>query len=239
MASVAYLAPLTGIDESECRRREKISNDLTAADVTVLQVADGPLSIESEIEHEVAVESILGLLDAHENEFDAFVIGCFGDPGIHAARELTSKPVVGPGTATFHTAAMLAEQFSCLTIRDITASKRRQIHRNHLTSRLASVRSVPSGVLDVDHGSETVIDEMVDAATLAVEEDGAEAVVPGCMTLAFMQVHDRIADELGVPFLDPVAISLETAASWARHGISHGPKSYVPFDRSARDFPFS
>lgn len=238
MVSVAYLSPITGIDEDELRRRERISNELTTADVDVLSATDGPLSIESEVEHEMAVESLLRLLDEHGNRFDAFVVGCFGDPGVEAMRELTTKPIVGPGAATFHTAAMIAERFSCLSIRDATASKHRQIHDNHLTSRLASVRTVESGVLDVDHGSETVVDEMVEAATAAVEEDGAEAIIPGCMSLAYMQVHDDIADELGVPFLDPVAVSLETASTWARHDITHSPVTYPPFDESERAIPF-
>jgi allantoin racemase len=71
---------------------------------------------------------------------------------------------------------------------------------------------------------------MIDQATAAVAEDGAEAVVPGCMSLAYMQVHDKVAAELGVPFLDPLAISLETATMWARHGIQHSPITYPSFD---------
>lgn len=40
----------------------------------------------------------------------------------------------------------------------------------------------------------------------AVEEDGAEALVPGCMSPAFARIHEQIADDLLIPFLDPVAV---------------------------------
>jgi allantoin racemase len=90
---------------------------------------------------------------------------------------------------------------------------------------------VETGVLDIGEESAEVIDDMIDVATDAVERDGAEAVIPGCMSLAFIQVQDRIADELGVPFLDPVAISLEMASTWARHDITHSRLTYPEFDR--------
>jgi len=232
MASVAYLVPGVGLEPEELDRRERLSNELVTADVDVLEAGEGPLSIESEVEHEWCVQGLLRLIRDHEDEYDAFVIGCFGDPGIEAARELTTKPVVGPAAASFHTAAMLADTFSCLTIRDTPASKRRQIHADHLSSQLASVRVVDIGVLDIDHADESIVDTMVEEARLAVERDGAEAVIPGCMSLAFMQVHDRIADELGIPFVDPVAVSLETATSWGRHGLTHSQVTYPPFDES-------
>ena len=28
-------------------------------------------------------------------DYDAYIIACYGDPGLHAARELTDKPVGG------------------------------------------------------------------------------------------------------------------------------------------------
>lgn len=229
MVSIAYLIPGVGLDAAELDRREAIANDLTAADVDVIDAAEGPLSIESEVEHEWSVRSLLRLLREHESAYDGFVVGCFGDPGVSAARELVEKPVVGPAASTFHTAAQLADRFSCLTIRSTPASKRRQIFAEHLDSRLASVRVVEQGVLDVNHDSEMVRQKMVREAEAAVTEDGAEAVVPGCMSLAFMQIHDQVAAELGVPFLDPVRISLETAAMWANHGLTHSRRTYPKF----------
>jgi allantoin racemase len=84
-------------------------------------------------------------------------------------------------------------------------------------------------VLDVDHESDAVVEKMVTEAERAVTEDAAESVIPGCMSLAFMQVHDRVADGLGVPFLDPVRISLGTAAMWADYGLDHSRITYPAF----------
>lgn len=87
-------------------------------------------------------------------------------------------------------------------------------------------------MLEIDHGSDALVEDMIDQGRAAVEEDGTEALVPGCMSLAFMQVHDRIAAALSVPFVDPVAVSLETAGMLARHGITHSRAAYPPANRS-------
>ena len=229
MTDIAYLVPGRGLDAAELDRREGIANELTDATVNVVAADDGPLSIESEVEHEWSVQSLLGLLRETEDDYDGFVIGCFGDPGLAAAREFVDKPVVVPASATFHTAAQLSDRFSCLTIRSTPASKRRQIFADGLGPRLASVRVVEQGVLDVDHEDDSVVRKMVREAEAAVEEDGAESVIPGCMSLAFMQVHDRVAADLGVPFLDPVRISLGTAAMWAEQGLMHSRRTYPAF----------
>lgn len=229
VTDIAYLVPGRGLDEAELDRREDVANDLTDAAVSVVDADEGPLSIESEVEHEWCVQSLLGLLRANRDDYDGFVIGCFGDPGLAAAREFVDKPVVGPASATFHTAAQLSDQFSCLTIRSTPASKRRQIFADHLSSRLASVRVVEQGVLDVSHESAEAVQKMRREAEAAAEEDGAESVVPGCMSLAFMQVHDQVAEDLGVPFLDPVRISLGTAAMWADQGLRHSQVTYPQF----------
>ena len=229
MTDIAYLVPGRGLDAAELDRREGIANELTDASVTVVDADDGPLSIESEVEHEWCVRSLLGLLRETEDDYDGFVVGCFGDTGLAAAREFVEKPVVGPASSTFHTAAQLSDRFSCLTIRSTPASKRRQILADGLGERLASVRVVEQGVLDVDHESEEIVRKMVREAEAAVDADGAESVVPGCMSLAFMQVHDRVAEELGVPFLDPVRISLGTAAMWAEQGLTPSRVTYPAF----------
>jgi allantoin racemase len=236
MASLAYVVPGVGLDDDELERRERIANDLVADDVTVIEAGEGPLSIESTVEEEWSTVGVMRTVAAHEAEIDAFVIGCFGDPGLAAARELTDTPVVGPAAASFYTAVQLADRFSCLTILESTKPfTRRLIHDYGLGDQLASVPVVEAPVLDIDHESNAIVQDMIDAGRAAVTQDGAEALVPGCMSLSFMQVHDEIAEAVGVPFIDPVTASLETASMWARHGITHSREAYPSADRSKLD----
>jgi len=92
VTDIAYLVPGQGLETAELDRREGIANELTDASVTVLDADHGPLSIESEVEHELSVRSLLGLLRDHETDYDAFVIGCFGDPGSKRPASSSTNP---------------------------------------------------------------------------------------------------------------------------------------------------
>lgn len=230
MTDLVYLVPGTGMSEDEQDRRERIATELTpsAVDVDVVQAADtGPTSIESGVEEAWSVLSAMtGAYDVQDN-YDALVIGCFGDPGLRPLRELLDIPVVGPAEATFYTAAQVAHQFGWLTILEPTVPmSREQAEEYGLADRCVSVRSVDAPVESIDHESDDLVERMVAEGRAAVDEDGAEALFPGCMSLSFAQRHDEIQNRIGVPFLDPATIALEQAASWARHGVVQSPKTY-------------
>src|SRR2546430_1331986 len=57
-------------------------------------------------------------ISANEGSFDAAILGCFAEPGLFAARELTRAPVVGIGEASYLTAMILGLRFSLLTTLD-------------------------------------------------------------------------------------------------------------------------
>jgi allantoin racemase len=230
MIDVCYLVPGVGLPSEEKERRERVANDLTPGhvDVTVVEAeGPGPTSIESAVEEYWCVVGSMKTAHEIESSFDALVIGCFGDPGIRALRELLTIPVVGPAEATIHTAAMVADRFTWLTILDETVPmSHEQAHEHHLSERCVSIRSVDAPVESIDHGDDDLVKRMVRVGQAAVEEDGAEALFPGCMSLSFAQRHDEIEERVGVPFLDPASIALEQAASWARHGVAQSTKTY-------------
>ncbi|MCD2476476.1 aspartate/glutamate racemase family protein, partial [Staphylococcus aureus] len=72
--------------------------------VTATQPASGPVSIESHFDEVVSAVGVAETVRAGEREggIDAYVIACFGDPGLAAARELTRAPVIGIAEAAFH-----------------------------------------------------------------------------------------------------------------------------------------
>lgn len=235
MVDIAYLLASVGHPEEVLARRETVANELVPAgdSVSLVRPESGPESVESTVEDEWAATVVLESLARNEAAYDAFFVGCFGEPGLAALRELTDKPVVGSASSTLHTAAQLGDRFSVVTILESTEPMvHRQVQAMGLTDQLASVRVVHAPVLDIDHDADALVEDMVEAGTRAVEDDGADTVVPGCMTLAFLQVHEEIAAELGVPFLDPARVGLGTAALWARWGIAQSPAAYPPADRS-------
>ena len=76
----------------------------------------GVPSIEGHFDEAIAAVGVLEQVKlGRQQGVDGHVIACFGDPGLLAARELASGPVVGIAEAAMHTATMLATRFSIVT----------------------------------------------------------------------------------------------------------------------------
>ena len=47
---------------------------------------------------------------------DAFIIACYGDPGLYAAREIADVPVIGIAEASMYMASVVAARFSIVAV---------------------------------------------------------------------------------------------------------------------------
>ena len=76
----------------------------------------GTVSIEGHYDEALSVVGILDEIRKGEAEsIDGYIIACFGDPGLLAARELATAPVIGIAEATMHAASFIATGFSIVT----------------------------------------------------------------------------------------------------------------------------
>jgi allantoin racemase len=60
-----------------------------------------------------------------------------------------------------------------------------------------------------------------------VDEDGADVLILGCMSMAFHDVTQELQERVGVPVVNPVAASLAMAELVARQKLVHS-KRYWP-----------
>src|SRR5215475_15696437 len=76
----------------------------------------GPASIEGHYDEALATIGMLKAVAAGDTEgAHAHVIACFGDPGLLAAREITTAPVLGIAEAAMRAASFVAIHFSVVT----------------------------------------------------------------------------------------------------------------------------
>ena len=97
---------------------ERSARAVAGPDTVVRAVcpAMGPASIESHYDEALAVPGLLAEIARGEQlGSDGYVIACFGDPGLDAARELAAGPVVGIAEAAMHAASFLGRGFSVVT----------------------------------------------------------------------------------------------------------------------------
>ena len=98
----------------------------------------GPPSIEGYYDEALATPGLLAEVAAGEREgCDGYVIACFGDPGLYAARELARGPVIGIAEAAMHAASVLAPGFSVV----------RSSPKKPATASRPSKRTVSGGML--------------------------------------------------------------------------------------------
>ncbi|WP_210526151.1 aspartate/glutamate racemase family protein [Rubellimicrobium arenae] len=199
--------------------------------VSASQIGKGPGSIESEYEAAMSVpDTVAKIVEAERQGIDAVVIDCMGDPGLRAAREAVTIPVLGPCQTGMHIAAMLGHRFSIVTVmRRLRPSFENQAAVAGLSGRMASCRSVDIPVLDLEADLDATKRALVDEAEKAVELDGAEAIVFGCTGLMGCAQSVReglLARGIDIPVIDPIPTAVNIAAALVRSNLSHSALTF-------------
>jgi allantoin racemase len=215
----------------EVERRRGVLQGYASAgtEVAVEPTASGPAAIESAHDAGLVVPELLRLAPvAEERGFDAIIIGCYSDPGLDGLRELLRIPVIGPGAASLHIAAQLGTRVSILTPAGRgfgrVAARMRALA---LAPLLASVRGIGLSVMDLARQTPGALDKAAGAARAAVEEDGADVVVLGCMSMAFLPgICEDLSERAGVPIVNPVVAALKTAEMVAGMGLAQSKLAY-------------
>ncbi|WP_176560925.1 aspartate/glutamate racemase family protein [Mycobacterium neglectum] len=178
----------------------------------------GPPSIESHYDEAMSVPGLLRAIERGEQQgVDGYVIACFGDPGLDAAREIARGPVIGIAEAAMHAASHLGRGFSVVTTLARTLGRAADLAGHYGMQRFCrGIHACEIAVLDLDTDPDArkIITE---ACRDAVESDGSDVVVLGCAGMADMCAP--ISAELGVPVVDGVTAATLTVQSLVAMGL--------------------
>jgi allantoin racemase len=242
MANILYQIPgdmTAALGAGELRRREEILRRW-AAPGTSVEVADspgGPLSIESAAEEFLCVGSMLTALSKRDDQPDAVIIGCFGDPGLPAVREVLECPVVGPLEASFHLGAQLGRRVGILTVLESLDPLMESLVRSMGESlNYAGCVAVNVPVLELHKEPQALVDRAAEAARPLVEDRRADVVLLGCMSMSFQDLAGPISQKLGVPVLNPARCALRTAETMVALELTHSRRTYPKPRKAVRGF---
>ncbi|RUR26656.1 aspartate/glutamate racemase family protein [Vreelandella andesensis] len=202
----------------------------TSTTVTATQPDAGPVSIESHFDEAISAVGVAEevLKGEREGNIDAYVVACFGDPGLLAARELTRAPVIGIAEAAFHLATLVSTRFSI-----VTTLGRTGIIAEHLLEQYGfrhhcrRIRAAEIPVLDLEHHPDAAFKRIVEECCRARDEDGIGAIVLGCGGMAGLTAE--ISREVGLPVIEGVSAALKLAESLVSLGLhtsKHGDLDY-------------
>jgi allantoin racemase len=186
-------------------------------EVVAVNPVDGPASIEGYYDEAWSVPGLLGEIrraDAARPAPDGYVLACFDDTGLDAARCATGAPVVGIGEAAFHLASLVAGRFAVVTTlsRSVAAIEHNLV-RYGLASRCARVRAAEVPVLALDEPGSSARARIGAEIDAALREDRAEAIVLGCAGMA--DYAAELSRAHGVPVVDGVAAAVKLVESLA------------------------
>ena len=185
-------------------------------------LADGPNGIANSVDSDRAAPAIFDFIKAHADDADAaaFVVACFSDPGVHAARELTSKPVIGIGEAGLTLALSLGERLGTIGVSAGQEGKnRRFVRRTGFTDRYAGHRSLGLDYADLQH-PDRVSTRLAEAARDLRDQEAADVIVFAGAGLA--RYVDAVRADTGLPVVDPTLAAVLSAlggVAWAGMGI--------------------
>ena len=187
--------------------------------IDCVTLAEGPPGIESQKHVDGVVLPLCAMIE--REPADAYVIACYSDPGLHAARETTDRPVLGISECGLLTACTLGERIGVVSILATSIPRHlRAIRQMGLWERLAGDRALGLGVVELAD-RERVFSRMAEIGTLLVERDGADVLVLGCAGMAYLR--EDLEDAVGVPVVDPAQAAVTMALG--RVALNRGARS--------------
>jgi allantoin racemase len=97
-----------------------------------------------------------------------------------------------------------------------------------LNSRLASVEFVEMPVVDMWSDDPTAVIKQAKKAISKAKENGAGAVVLGCMSMAFRTANTKW--DAGIPVINPLTAAIKIAESFVDMGIMQSRVTYPAAD---------
>ena len=170
-------------------------------------LVEGPPSITSQRDAESVVMPLVRLVE--RESADAFVLACFSDPGLHAAREAAGgRPVMGIGEWGLLRALTLGERFGIIALsRASIRRQQRMVRTMGLDSRYAGSRAVEASAAETT--GEAMRGRLAEAGRALIKCNGADVLVLGCAGMAAHRAP--LADTLGVPVVEPVQQAVAAA----------------------------
>lgn len=176
----------------------------------VINPESGPFSIFTDEEKQHAEVHVLELIRLHlPRRHDAYVLACFDDLALTAARQMVSVPVIGCCEAGIAAARRVSPVLSIVTTLATALPGIRDMMRRYGAGDQASVRAAGVGVDEAARSDPDSHGRLMRTVEAAVQEDGARVILLASGGLTGQAM--RISREAGVPVIDAVEAALRLA----------------------------
>lgn len=188
--------------------------------IACVTLEDGPNGIVTARDSDEAAPAVLRFIVRHAAEpgAAAFVVACFSDPGVAAARDLTTRPVIGIGEAGLTAALALGDRVGTVGVSaGQDAKSLRFARRTGILDRFAGHVSLGLDYADLQR-PERVSQKLVEASLRLRDDRQAGVIVFAGAGMA--RYVGAVGEATGLPVVDPTqaAVSLALAAVMQAEG---------------------
>ena len=225
MSKIAVINP--NLSEGFTRKVGDQARSIVGAktDIIALNPQFGPASIEGYYDEAFASVGLLSVIrdleaapDHIANPIGGYVVACFDDTGVDAARCLTSAPVLGLCEGALRMAAAVASRFAIVTPMPVSVRPLEHLVAKYGAASQCVVRAAGVRTLDFEgDGADAAYQALKKQAKASLTEDRSEAIVLGCAGMT--DIADRLKDELGVPVIDGVSAAVKMVEAMAMLGL--------------------
>ncbi len=165
---------------------------------------------------------------AQAQGFDAVVPFGTLDAGVELARNLVRIPVVGAGQSVMHLGVQLSPRLGLVAYEKSSIPYiRKNLQAWRVLDSVVGIHAVEIPLLDSTQNRGAMRDRFIAAARRLIENDDAEIIVPMGVTMVPVQYSAaEMSAEVGVPVLDALATSIQTAEMMVRTNSIHSLKTY-------------
>lgn len=165
---------------------------------------------------------------AEADGYDAVVPFGTLDAGVELARNLVRIPVVGAGQSVLHLGAQLSNRLGVIAYEDKSIPfMRKQMHAWRVADSVVGIRSVQIPLLESTKKRGAMRVRFIQMARELIDQCDAEIIVPMGVTMVPVQfAPQEFEKELGVPVMDALKTSIQTAEMMVRMGLTHSVRTY-------------
>jgi len=167
-------------------------------------------------------------IKAEANGYNAVVPFGTLDAGIELSRNLVKIPVVGAGQSVMHLGAQLSNRLGVVAYEDKSIPfMRKQIHAWRVADYVVGIRGIGIPLPESSKNRDAMRGRFIEVARHLIDQCDAEIIVPMGVTMVPVQYSpEEMAQELGVPVMNALKTSIQTAEMLVRMGLTHSVKTY-------------
>jgi allantoin racemase len=167
---------------------------------------------------------------AETDGYDALVPFGTLDAGVELARNLVRIPIVGAGQSVLHLGAQLSSRLGVIAYEDKSVPfMRKQMHAWRVADSVVAIRGIGIPLPESTKSRGAMRERFIKVARDLIDNHDAEIIVPMGVTMVPVQYSPQeFEEELGVPVMDALKTSIQTAEMMVHMGLTHSTKTYPP-----------